>query len=293
MMYLPTLRSLVFLLLGITALAACSRKLDPRVQEGYDLVVAGRVDDAIALANSMLAEDPDDAPAYNLLGLAHYKVKRLDEAAEQYLLALESDPGYAEAHFNLGNCYQMQGKVKEAESSFAAAVREEGAFVPARYNLGKIYEKSGRTDQAIEEYKKCVEYDNQYTLGFIDLGRLFYDQGNLDAAIEALTRALELEPSLKEVRVLLGNAYMQSSLEQNLRLAENEYRASVGIDPDYVDGLYSLGVSLASQGRHVEAIEWFEQVLDLLEGEEDSPMFKMVHQYFEQVSHTPNKKAAG
>jgi superkiller protein 3 len=282
-------------LLALLLVAGCGQKADPRLQEGYDLVVAGRIDEAVALANAILAEDPDLAGAHNLLGLAHYQAHRLEPAIAAFRVAIERDPEFAEAHYNQGNCFRELGRMEEAEAAFAAAVRVEKKFVPARYNLAKIYENTGRTDVAIEEYRKCVELDDQYTVAFIDLGRLLYDRGEIDGAIENLSRALELEPGFKEVRVLLGNAYMQSTVEGNLRLAENEYRASVGIDPTYVDGLYSLGVSLQAQGRHPEAIESFEQLLDLLEGEEDHGLVKMVHQYFQVIGHTPRAKdeAAG
>lgn len=285
MTYLPTLRSAALLLVGLALLTGCGDRIDPRVQEGYNLVVAGRVDEAIALANSMIGENPRDA--HNLLGLAHYKAGRLEQAIQEYRLALQEDGGFAEAHFNLGQCFQAMGRGQEAEASFAAAVAAEKAFVPAHYNLGKIYENSGRKELALEEYRRCVEHDDQYTLAFIDIGRILYDRKELDGAVENLTRALELEPSLKEVRVLLGNTYMQSPVEGNLRLAENEYRAAVGIDPTYVDGIYSLGVSLQAQGRHDEAKQWFEQVLDLLEGDEEHGLVKMIREYFEVVGHTP------
>jgi tetratricopeptide (TPR) repeat protein len=276
-------------------LAGCGEKVDPRLQEGYNLVLAGRIDEAVALANSMLVEDPGQAGAHNLLGLANYQANRLEPAVQEFRLAVAREPDFAEAHFNMGNCLQALGRAEEAEAAFAAAVEAEKKFVPARYNLGKIYEKSGRVDLAVAEYRTCTELDDQYTVAYIDLGKILYERVDIAGAIENLSRALELEPGFKEVRVLLGNAYMQSTVEGNLKLAENEYRASVGIDPTYVDGIYSLGVSLQAQGRHQEAIEWFEQVLELLEGEEDHGLVKMVHQYFQVIGHTPRAKgeAAG
>jgi len=281
-------RSAVLLgLMAALAVVGCGRKVDPRVQQAYDLVAAGNVDEAMAAMNALLAEEPDHAGARNVLGLALYKQGDVEGAVEQYRMAIHEDARHAEAHFNLGNALRRLDRENEAEAAFAAAIRHQKDFVLAHYNLGKIYEGSGRTEQAEAEYRKAVDYDPQFTFAYADLGKLLYQRRAFEEAIPNFTRTLELDPTYKEVRVYLGNAYMQAGQEGSLQLAENEFRAAVGIDPEFVDAVYSLGISLAAQGREPEAIEWFEKALVLLaETPRDHPMVRQIHAYYEQVGHT-------
>jgi tetratricopeptide (TPR) repeat protein len=279
---------------AVLSLAGCGRKSDPRVQQGYDLVVAGNVDEAIASMNAILADEPEHAGARNVLGLALYKTGDIEGAVEQYRMAIHADPRHPEAHFNLGNALRRLDRTNEAEAEFVEAIRHQKDFVLAHYNLGKIYEKSGRIEPAETEYRKAIDYDPQFTFAYVDLGKILYDRGDFSAAVQNFARALELDPTYKEVRVYLGNAYMQSGVENGLTLAENEYRAAVGIDPEFLDAVYSLGISLAAQSRRDEAIEWFEKASVLLQDQPaDHPMRRQIRQYFEQVNHTASGAAAG
>jgi len=258
---------LVLLAGGLLALAAggCSKKLDPRLQEGYDLVVQGKVDEAIALANALLAEDPKNAPARNLIGLALYKAGDIEGAVNQYRQALEIDDGYPEAHFNLGNAYNMLGRQDEAEAEFKLATSHQSKFVQAHYNLAVIYRDSDRPEQALAEFRKCVELDPQFYYAYLGMGQMYYDSGDFEDAVTNITRALELSPTQKELRVLLGNALLQTGRPDAPQQAEEAFRAAVSIDSTYVDAVYNLGVALAAQNRPADAAKCFRDVLELTE----------------------------
>jgi tetratricopeptide (TPR) repeat protein len=276
------------LLLGLSGglVAGCGEKTDPRILEAYELVKANRIDEALALANTVLADDPDNAPAFNLRGLAYYKSGRLEESIQEYRRALEIDPDYPEAHFNLGNSVWTMDAVDEAEREFATAVELQKDFVLARYNLGKMYQESGRIEQALAQFRQCVDYDDQFRPAFIDIGKILYGSGDFDGAVQSFGRFVELYPASKEIRVYLGNSYLQSSDPNRLPNAEKEFRAAVGIDPEYLEGVYALGTILALQNRREEAIDWYTQALDLA-APEDEAITQAILAYFEKVGHTP------
>jgi tetratricopeptide (TPR) repeat protein len=260
---LRALRILVPLVLAAVLFAACDSKLDPKLQEGYDLVLAGKVDEAIAMANALLADDPHNAKARNLIGLALYKAGDTEGAVAQYLQALEIDDKYAEAHFNLGNAYQLLGQVEEAETEFLEAVKHESKYVLAHFNLAILYRDSGRTEQALREFRACVDLDPQFYYAYLAMGQLQYGLGDMESAVANLGRALELVPTQKELRVLYGNALMQSGQDGAPGRAEEEFRAAISIDGTYVDAVYNLAVSLLAQERTAEAKEQFQRVLQL------------------------------
>jgi len=282
-----TLRSLLLLLTVTLAVAGCGRRLDPRAQEAYDMVARGDIDQAIAFVNSILVDEPDNAQVRNVLGLALYKSGDLEGARDQYLEALEDDPKFPEAYFNLGNAYKMLGETAQAESSFVRAIRYQKRFVLAHYNLGVLYMNSGRKDDAIAQFRRAVDYDDQFYPAFLELGLLLAETGDNDGAITNLERTLELAPTLKRVRVHLGNAYLRSGREGSAQLAENEFKAAVGIDPDYVDGLYSLGVAYATQGRQDDAVAQFDRVYRLTADDPEGRIHKQVVAYFKEIGHTP------
>jgi tetratricopeptide (TPR) repeat protein len=262
------------------ALVACGRKVDEKTREGYDLVVAGKIEEATALANAVLADDPKNTGALNVLGLARYKSRDLKGAAEYFEKALEIDPRHPEVHFNLGNVYQAMKRLQEAEVQFSAAVEAQDKFVLARYNLGKIYEETGRTDQALAQYRRCVDLDPQFIFGYMDAGRILEESGDFEGAITNYKRAIELQPAVKELRVHLGNSYFQSGRPDGIEKAEGEYRAAIGIDENYVDALYSLGVLMAGAQRHEEGATWFRRALLASGPGADTDITRQIRKYF-------------
>ncbi|MBZ0269644.1 tetratricopeptide repeat protein [bacterium] len=254
---------LLAMVLAAAAFTGCGGKLDPKLQEGYELVLQGKVDEAIAMANALLADDPRNAEARNLIGLALYKAGDTEGAVAQYLQALEINDKYAEAHFNLGNAYQLLERTDDAEAEFHEAVRHQSKFVQAHFNLAILYRDSGRTEQALREFRACVDQDPQFYYAYLAMGQLQYGLGDMESAVANLGRALELAPAQKELRVLYGNALLRSGAEGAPARAEEEFRAAISIDGSYVDAVYNLAVSLVAQERPEEAKEHFQRVLQL------------------------------
>lgn len=286
----------VLVLVAVLPFGGCGRKPDPRLQEGYDLIVANKIDEAVALANQILTENPRSASAFNLLGLALYKSGDAEGAVAQYRRALEADAKYAEAYFNLGNAYERLEKFQEAEVAYASAVRNQEKFVLAHYNLGHIYSMTQRPDEAMAELRRVTELDPQFSPAFILLGKLQYDAGDFDGSATNLRRAVELNPTAKELYVLLGNAQLQGSGADALQQAESSFRRAVEVDTLYVDGLYSLGMCLAAQGRDADAADWLRRARPLVEGRPElAGMQQQVKSFFDRTglpSASPDSTAA-
>ncbi len=275
-----TLRDFAAGLAVLVAVAGCGRKVDQKTREGYDLVVAGKLEEATALVTAVLADDPKNTGALNVLGLARYKAGDFEGAIGPFQQALQVDPRHPEVHFNLGNVYQAMDRMQEAETEFAAAVEAQDKFVLARYNLGKIYESSGRTDQALAQYRRCTDLDPQFIFGFMDAGRVLEETGDFEGAITNYKRAIELQPALKELRVHLGNCYFQSQKPEAFERAEEEYRAAIGIDENYVDALYSMGVLLTGVGRAEEGATWFRRAILASGPDADTGITQQIRKYF-------------
>jgi tetratricopeptide (TPR) repeat protein len=77
----------------------------------------------------------NEAPLFNLLGLAYSKTEREQQAIESYRKALTLDPNLAEAHLNLAALLRRMGRQREAQPEYEAACRLRPGFcqyVPGR-----------------------------------------------------------------------------------------------------------------------------------------------------------------
>lgn len=69
-----------------------------------------RLDDALALANTMVEKDPDNTYYVYVKGFIYHHMKNYKAAAENFKKAIELDPNNAEAYSNLGLAYSIQAQ---------------------------------------------------------------------------------------------------------------------------------------------------------------------------------------
>ena len=79
------------------------------------LIETERYEEAIPFLQSAGLADPDSADVLNLLGFAHRKTGRWDEALAFYMRALAIEPKHVGANEYLGELYLEQGKLALAE----------------------------------------------------------------------------------------------------------------------------------------------------------------------------------
>lgn len=99
----------------------------PQFLRATALAGAGRLDEAAALFERLIAAHPDLPEAYNNLAVLRARQGRLDEARDLLERALRTDERYARVHENLSTVY-----VEMARSSYAKALRLEAGVQPPR-----------------------------------------------------------------------------------------------------------------------------------------------------------------
>ncbi len=78
-------------------------------------IKAGNYQRAIELLQKTVASDPQNADAWNYLGLSHRKLKRFDQAFGAYQKALAIDPEHRGANEYLGELYLQTGELAKAK----------------------------------------------------------------------------------------------------------------------------------------------------------------------------------
>ena len=148
-------------------------KLDPSdsliFEELTDLYIqTNRLRDAVAQAEDMLKQNPDNLDARRMLGRIYTRMvgdsqpgkipeEYLRKAVEQYQKITEKDPNDAESWVMLGRLYRASNKSPESEKAYNQALKADPDNEDALTGLAMLYADLGDTKAAIEKLKAVTD----------------------------------------------------------------------------------------------------------------------------------------
>ena len=126
-------------------------------REGTEVLLAGRVDDAIMLFTRSLETLPT-AEAYTFRGWAYSFAGKLEEAILECRKAIATDPRFGNPYNDIG-CYMMeQGRWDDAIPWFESA-KKASRYEPRHFpylNLGRLHAARGEVAEAIAELEGAL-----------------------------------------------------------------------------------------------------------------------------------------
>jgi TolB-like protein/Tfp pilus assembly protein PilF len=152
---------------------------------GWLMRATGRIDEAIALFQLAVEQDPLSSTAYHSLASTYYYAGRLDEAETAFRKTLEIAPKRAETRSNLAMVLLRLGR--HEESLDAAKGEPYGAF--GLWAMAIVYHargEGGNSDQALRELTERFSVDGAYQIAGAHAAR-----GEMDAAFAWLGRAYD------------------------------------------------------------------------------------------------------
>jgi tetratricopeptide (TPR) repeat protein len=223
-------------------------------------LLAGRLTEAEALYEQILATDSDQPEALHMLGLIAYQTGRHEMAARLIERAIEVGPVEPSAHSNLGLVYSALGRTDDAIASQRRALRIDPRFATALNNLGIALLAKGLPEDAMQCFRSAVALKPDFADALNSLGRVLLDRGEINAAIEAFGRAIAAQGDHVLAHNNLGNALLALGASGD---AVASYRRALEIRPEYVEAHYNLGMALRDWGKPEEAIEAFRAAVRL------------------------------
>jgi predicted O-linked N-acetylglucosamine transferase (SPINDLY family) len=192
--------------------------------------------------------------------LAHHQAGHLAEAERRYRQILAQQPQHAEAWHLLGALAAQVGQREVAVELIRRALAIEPNYPTALSNLGKILRDMGRYDEAIAACRQAIALDPNFAEAYSKLGVALRDQGRLEEAVVAFRQAIALEPKDPEPYCNLGVALKdQGRLEEAIAA----YRQALALNPNMVEAYHNLGNELREVGQLDEAIAAYRQALAL------------------------------
>jgi tetratricopeptide (TPR) repeat protein len=212
-------------------------KADPKagiiLDELTDLYLAiNRLDDATALAQDILKQNPDNVDAHRMLGriytaaLAHAPQGKIDERAlhmaiQEYEKVTGKDSKDVESWVMLAKLYGTAGNAPDAEKAYNAALALEPDNEDALTGLAMLYGNMGDTKRAIEKLKAATDKNpNDRSLRI--LAQAYEEQKDYKNAADALRKAVALSPDDDRLaRGLAEDLYFSDQTDEALKIYQD------------------------------------------------------------------------
>jgi predicted O-linked N-acetylglucosamine transferase (SPINDLY family) len=217
---------------------------------------AGRLDQAEAVYRAVLAEDPGNAEAAHLLGVAALQRGRPADAVAMLRQATAIQPSHAKAWNNLGNALFATGDKPGAEAAFRSAIKAAPDLADAHYNLGTLLAERLETGAATDALGQAAALAPQDPRPLNNLGHMLMKLGRLADAETALRQALARVPAFADALVNLGQ--VQHKLGRPGDAVRTLEKA-----PESAAQLANLGNALETLGEMACAVECFRKAIRL------------------------------
>ncbi|GAX60658.1 hypothetical protein SCALIN_C13_0173 [Candidatus Scalindua japonica] len=172
---------------------------------GFSLAT-GQLGKCIRQCEEIIKSNPDEARAYDILGLAYLREGNFEECIKQFEKAIEKNQRMVDAHLNLTRAYIVTGRNKDAIKTLEDLISFDPNNLQANTLLTSLYEKEGNIDKAINILVNVMAIEPEYLPGYKVAG-LYLLNGMADEAVDICNRALKLAPEDADFHINLAVAH--------------------------------------------------------------------------------------
>ncbi|QDT13560.1 tetratricopeptide repeat protein [Stieleria marina] len=246
------------------------------IHEALDHHRRGNYEIAKQIYCKLIAQQPDNADAWHLLGMLLHATDHNTDALECLENAVTLSPNHAEYLSNLGLVYSSVQQNDRALETLRRAVAIAPKMVAARNNLGTLLLKTQQIEAAETQFQAALQIDPDFTVAAVNLGNTWQQLGRVQDAETIYRRCLSREPSNTLALTNLGE-----SLRSQCRWSDavDALQQAIAINPDLVDTRITLGRTLLNLAMHDEAKQQFALLI------EQWPDHPKVHQYMGTTLH--------
>lgn len=245
--------------------ARTALSMDPQNAEAYQFLGLGLFSNgqyaaAVHAFDESLAREADNPDTYYDLGITLHADGSLPAAIAAYRQAIHLNPAFWEAHSNLALILHEQNKFEEAISEYHEAKRLAPEESSVRNNLGNTYCDKGDFDAAMLELRELYRQHPEWEQGHGCLARAYMSKKDYGSAIDELELAVRQNPTSSAEHRVLGEALvLDDKLEEGVR----ELQLAVTLNPDSELAHHSLGTALFQRQQLAAAEKEFREALRL------------------------------
>ncbi len=202
-------------------------------------------ENSLTLWSDAVDKYPESSVSRNNLASELVLVGRVSEAIEQFQAAIRHDPNYAEPRVGLGLAYSDAGALDLAEKELKKAIDINPQLPKAYFNMAVVADKKQQYQEAVEWNLKALAVDSGFADAAVNLGSAYYKLKDFEKSLAAFEQAVKLNPNLAEAHNNLG--YLALEKGEVLK-ALSRFQEAVRLDPTFDLPRQGLATVYARQG---------------------------------------------
>ena len=284
-----------YLLFLFSAPAFCQQKTATQ-QAAINLFTQNNDEEAIAMFQKALQENPKDIYSLNALGVIY---KRNNKYAEEYessakgllvtnnnrepfilqhaeagleigkagealklldglIMQGETPPFIPTAHYLRGRALDKLERIREAIGAYTKCIQLKSDFENAYYYRGDDFNNISRYTEALNDFNAYIKMVDGYAPAYNDRALSFYKMGRYDEAIADYTKSIALNSSYYSALCNRGDVYMNV---EKIGLAKADYQTVLNKTDKYAGAYWGMGQALYKEKAYKQAFPMAEKAI--------------------------------
>lgn len=204
--------------------------------------------------SGVMTMEKKDAEILNYLGLTRTRLKKYNEALENFNQALtynSSDPNY---YVNRALLYEEQNQIELAKQDLNQALVVDPKNDLATYNLLRLSEGQ----ESIALYSELIDKDPDFAEPYAERGLAKFNSGDYRGALQDYNKAIEIDTGNEDV--YLNRGIIREKL-LDLNGALGDYTRAINLDPQYGKAYFNRANVYNKKNAFDQALQDYEQAL--------------------------------
>ena len=231
-----------------------------RLEKAQQLHQQGELEQAQALYQQLLAEDPRDIAALHSLAVLYSQSQQHLKAIELIERANQLQSAHPALLNSLGNIYQRAGYSDKAIKAFEQLTQLKPGYAIGWSNLGNAYQTLELFEQAQQAYQRAIELDSSLTDAQYNYATMLAKQADYD---NAKAHFLSILSDQKHHGPSLGQLAQIAIEQQQHQQAVDYLQQRLALEEHHADTHHDLGLLILKEGDLKSALPLLRRALDL------------------------------
>ncbi|HSQ34734.1 MAG TPA: sulfatase-like hydrolase/transferase, partial [Candidatus Binatia bacterium] len=222
------------------------------------LMAQDRLDEAVALVESIIAADSQMVDAHMMLGNLLFRQRRFRPALAAFREVLQRRPDYNFAMLNVLYCLKELGEWRQCLleiEQFRALFPDDPVLF---FEEGEALIGLRKFEPALAALQKSLDLDQTNARTWKKMGEVYFLQGDYEKAAEHIRKGIDYSPQQQKSHFDLA---VIDETRGDGAAAEASYRRELEINPGNFMAAYNLAELLRKGGRGDEALTFYRATM--------------------------------